>query len=114
MPELTRIKQSLYASQVSSARMVHDALLLGWDPELEHDLQLLMSMTREAREEEEALDEMDCEENQPRSRERAGPSAADEDDEATQIDLDCATGDEGRSIPGSSATSSPASSVASM
>ncbi len=47
LPELNRIKQSLHASQVSCARMANDALLLGWDPELEFDVQQLIAMKRE-------------------------------------------------------------------
>ena len=52
LPELNRIKQSLHMSQVSCARMANDALLCGWDPELEFDIQQLLTLEREVTSEE--------------------------------------------------------------
>ena len=57
LPELNRIKQSLHMSQVSCARMANDALLCGWDPELEYDIQTLLSLQREVAGEEAEIDE---------------------------------------------------------
>ena len=56
LPELNRIKQSLHMSQVSYARMANDALLVGWDPELEYDMHTLMSSWREVSGEEADID----------------------------------------------------------
>jgi len=57
LPELNRIKQTLHMTQVSCARMANDALLCGWDPELEYDIHTLLSSCREVVGEEAEIDE---------------------------------------------------------
>jgi len=56
LPELNRIKRSLHAGQVTCAHIANDALLCGWDPELELDLQQLMAIKRELEAEDFAID----------------------------------------------------------
>jgi hypothetical protein len=47
LPELKRIKQSLHQVQVMNARTANNAMLTCWDPELDYDMQMLLSSSRE-------------------------------------------------------------------
>ena len=47
LPELNRIKQSMQQVQVQNARTANDAMLTCWDPELDYDIQTLLSSSRE-------------------------------------------------------------------
>ena len=47
LPELNRIKQSLHQVQVQNARTANNAMLTCWDPELDYDMQMLFSSSRE-------------------------------------------------------------------
>ena len=82
-PELNRIKADLHARKVGFARMAHDAMLYAWDPELELNLQLLLTAVGSLKADEKEIDLMDLEVEVDRSDDDDGDGARKERTAAT-------------------------------